>query len=159
MVPCFFIAHGASNRHPSATQKKHPISICTLGRTQRTPEPSGPSALPLAQTIAHIVVSDTVVVACPDSFCGSSNSLGTDREDILPALAKAEHDKLNEILGPEGTDDSPERLNIRAPMPLLMGVLMRCSPQQREQQPSVWTKQHPTLILLNFGRNWSMPSR
>ena len=74
MVPCFFIAHGAPNRHPNVKRKKHTVPIRTLHRTQRTPEPSGPSASPPAQTIAHIVVSVTVAVACPDSVGGSSNS-------------------------------------------------------------------------------------
>ena len=83
-----------------------------MDRTQRTPDPSGPSASPPAQTIANIVVSTHVAVACPDSVGGSSNSLGTDTEHILSALAEAVHDELDEILGPEGTADSPDRPNI-----------------------------------------------
>ena len=54
-----------------------------------------------------------MAVACPDSVGGPRNSLGTDTEHILPALAEVVHDELGAILGPEGTDDSPERLNIR----------------------------------------------
>ena len=84
-----------------------------MDRTHISPAPSGPSASPLAQTIAHIVVSAPAAVACPDSVGGSSNSLGTDADHILPALAEAVHDELDVFLGPEGTDDSPERLNIR----------------------------------------------
>ena len=142
----------APNHHPKYYSKNASVPICTLGRTHISPEPSGPSASPPAPTIAHIVVSAPVAVACPDSVGGPRNSLGTDTEHILPALAEAVHDELDVFLGPEGTDDSPDRPNIRpdattdggfdAPLPAAARATAECLDQAASDTnfAEFWTK-------------------
>ena len=97
-------------------------------------------------------MSAPVAVACLDSVDGSSNSVGTDTEHILSALAEAVHDELDVFLGPEGTDDSPERLNIRpdattdggfdAPLPAAARATAECLDQAASDTnfAEFWTK-------------------
>ena len=83
-----------------------------MDRTQRTPEPSGRSAPPLAQSFTNTALSDTLTSTGSFSIDANIRALGTNTEDILPALAEAVHDEIDELFGVEGTADSPVRLNI-----------------------------------------------
>ena len=83
-----------------------------MDRTQRTPEPSGRSAPPLAQSFTNTALSDTLTSTGSFSIDANIRALRTNTEDILPALAEAVHDEIDELFGVEGTADSPVRLNI-----------------------------------------------
>ncbi len=107
-----------------------------MDRTQRTPDPSGPSTSPPAQSFTNTALSTQVTSVAPFSLDATIRALGTETEDILPALAEAVHVEIDELLGIEDTADSPKRLNIPL-MPLPMGVLMCRSLQRRAQHLSL----------------------
>ena len=80
--------------------------------TQKTSEPISPSASPPDQSITNTALSDTVTSVVPFSLDATIRALGTETEDILPALAEAVHNEIDEILGFECTTDGPVCLNI-----------------------------------------------
>ncbi len=67
--------------------------------TQRTPDPSGPSASPPAQLFTNTALSAHVTSISPFSLDATIRALGTETEDILPALSEAVHAKIDELLG------------------------------------------------------------